>query len=77
MGNCLSMFSEDVILKCDRFIQNEPLLNSGLYKEALKAICKGTYAGIRSNYKKYSDEKVRLQTGKWWRCSVCFVVVVY
>ena len=71
------MFSEDVILKCDRFIQNEPLLNSGLYKEVLKVICKGTYAGIRSNYKKYSDENVRLQTGKWWGCSVCFVVVVY
>ena len=57
MGNCLSMFSEDEILIYDRVLQNEPYFNSGLYKEALKAICKGTYAGIRSNYKKYPDKK--------------------
>ena len=67
MGNCLSMFSEDVILKCDRFIQNHPFFNSGFNKEALKTICKGTYTGIRNNYRKFADEKVSLQTGKWWK----------
>ena len=66
MGNCQSMFSVDPILIYDRLLQNEPFFNSRLNKEPLKAICKGTYAGIRSNYKKFSDEKVRLQTGKWW-----------
>ena len=67
MGNCHSMFSKDKILIYDRVLQNEPFFNSGLYKETLKAICKETYAGIH-NYKKYPDEKVRLQTGEWWRC---------
>ena len=68
MGNCLSMFSEDKILICDRLLQNYPSLNSGFNKEVLNAICKGTYAGIRNNYGKFLDEKVGLQTGKWWRC---------
>ena len=68
MGNCHSMFSEDEILIYDRLLQNNPLFNSGFNKEALKAICKGTYAGIRNNYGKFLDEKVSLQTGKWWRC---------
>ena len=77
MGNCQSMFSKDQILIYDRLLQNDPFLNSGFNKEALKAISKETYAGIRNNYGKFLDEEVSLQTGKWWRCSVCFVVVVY
>ena len=28
--------------------------------EALNIICKGTYAGIRSNYKKFRDEKSKI-----------------
>ena len=68
MGNCQSMFSVDPILLYDRLLQNKSFFNSGLNREALKAICKGTYAGICSNYKKFGDEKVRLQTGEWWRC---------
>ena len=68
MGNCHSMFSKDEILIYDRVLQNDPFLNSGINKETLKAICKGTYAGIRNNYGKFLDEKVSLQTGKWWRC---------
>ena len=40
--------------------------NSGFNKEALNAICKGAYAGIRNNYRKL-NEKVSLQTGKWWK----------
>ena len=67
MGNCQSMFSEDPILIYDSLLQNEPFFNSGLNKEVLKRCCKGTYAGIRSTYKKFAGEKVRyLQTGKWW-----------
>ena len=62
------MFSEDEILIYDRVLQNDPFLNSGINKEVLKAICKGTYAGIRKNYGKFLDEKVSLQTDKWWRC---------
>ena len=65
MGNCLSMFSVDPILIYDRLLQNEPFLNSGFNKKALKAIYKGTYTGIRNNYRKFPDEKVRLQTRKW------------
>ena len=55
MGNCQSMLSEDEILIYDRLLQNDPFLNSGFNKEVLKAICKGTYAGIRNNYGKYLD----------------------
>ena len=68
MGNCQSMFTEDPILIYDRLLQNEAFLNSGFKKKALNAIYKGTFAGIRSNYRKFYKEKVRLQTGKWWRC---------
>ena len=68
MGNCQSMFSKDEILIYDRLLQNDPFFNSGFNKEALKAICKGTYADIRNNYGKFLDEEVSLQTGKWWRC---------
>ena len=69
MGNCQSMFSEDVSLICDRLLQNEPFFNSGFNKKVMDYFRKGTYAGIRSNYKKFAVEKVRLQTGKWWwRC---------
>ena len=66
MGNCQSMFSEDKILIYDRVLQNYPLFNSGFNKEDLNAICKGTYAGIHNNYRKF-NEKVSLQTGKWWK----------
>ena len=62
MGNCQSMFSKDKILIYDRLLQNYPFFNSGLYKEVLNVISKGTYAGIR-NYNKL-NEKVSLQTGK-------------
>ena len=65
MGNCHSMFSEDKILIYDRLLQNYPFFNSGFNKEVLNAISKGTYAGIR-NYRKF-NEKVSLQTGKWWK----------
>ena len=64
MGNCLSMFSVDAILICDRLLQNDPFLNSGFNKEALKARCKGTYAGMRNNYGEFLDGIVSLQTGK-------------
>ena len=57
MGNCLSMFSEDLILICDRLLQNNPFLNSGWKKRAIKVICRGTYAGFRSNYGQIPDEK--------------------
>ena len=67
MGNCQSMFSKDEILIYDRLLQNDPFFNSGFNKEALNAICKETYAGIRNNYGKFFDEKVGLQTGKWWK----------
>ena len=67
MGNCQSMFSKDEILIYDRLLQNEPFLNSGLNKKALDFICKGTYTGIHNNYGKFLDEKVGLQTGKWWK----------
>ena len=61
MGNCLSMFSEeDLILMYDRLLQNDPFLNSILNKKVIKAIYKGTYAGIRNNYGKFPNEKVRL-----------------
>ena len=66
MGNCHSMVSEDAILVYDKVPQNDPFLNSGFNKEALKAIFKGTYAGIRNNYGKFLDEEVSLQAGKWW-----------
>ena len=62
------MFSEDEILIYDRVLQNDRFLISGFKKESLKAICKGTYAGMRNIYGKFLDEKVSLQTGKWWRC---------
>ena len=68
MGNCHSMFREDVILIYDRVLQNNLFLNSGINKKALDFVCKGTYAGIHNNYGKFLDEKVSLQTGKWWRC---------
>ena len=67
MGNCHCMFSEGEILIYDRVLQNYPSFNSGFNKEALKAICKGTYTGIRNNYGQFLDEKVSLQTGKWWK----------
>ena len=67
MGNCHSMFSEDKILIYDRLLQNYPFFNSGFNKEVLNAFGKGTYAGIRNNYGKFLDEKVGLQTGKWWK----------
>ena len=66
MGNCRSMFSKDEILIYDRVLQNDPFLNSGFNKELLNAFSKGTCAGIRS-YRKFLDEKVSLQTGKWWK----------
>ena len=56
------MFSKDKILIYDRVLQNDPLFNSGFNKEVLNAFGKGTYAGIRNNYRKL-NEKVRLQTG--------------
>ena len=62
------MFREDVILIYDRVLQNNLFLNSGINKKALDFVCKGTYAGIHNNYGKFLDEKVSLQTGKWWRC---------
>ena len=65
MGNCQSMFSKDQNLIYDRVLQNDPFLNSGFKKKALDFVCKGTYAGIRNNYGKL-NEKVSLQTGKWW-----------
>ena len=67
MGNCHSMFSKDKILMYDRLLQNDPFFNSGFNKEVLNAKCKGTYAGIGNKYGK-RNEKVSLQTGKWWRC---------
>ena len=67
MGNCQSMFSKDTILIYDRLLQNYPFFNSGFNKEVLNVIGKGTYAGIRNNYGKFLDEKVSLQTGKWWK----------
>ena len=66
MGNCQSMFSKDEILIYDRLLQNDPFFNSGFNKEALNAIGKGAYVGIRNNYRKL-NEKVSLQTGKWWK----------
>ena len=66
MRNCQSMFRKDAILIYGRVLQNDPFSYSGFNKEALKAICKGTYAGIRNNYGKFLDEEVSLQTGKWW-----------
>ena len=66
MGNCQSMFSKDEILIYDRLLQNDPFFNSGFNKEALNAISKGAYAGIRNNYRKLNG-KVSLQTGKWWK----------
>ena len=62
------MFREDGILIYDRVLQNNLFLNSGINKKALDFVCKGTYAGIHNNYGKFLDEKVSLQTGKWWRC---------
>ena len=67
MGICLSIFSKDEILIYGRLLQNDPFFNSGFSKEILNAKCKGTYAGIRNNYGKFLDEKVSLQTGKWWK----------
>ena len=61
------MFSKDTILTYDRLLQNYPFFNSGFNKEVLNVIGKGTYAGIRNNYGKFLDEKVSLQTGKWWK----------
>ena len=80
MGNCHSMFSEDEILIYDRVLQNDRFLNSGFKKESLKAICKGTYAGMCNIYGKFLDQKVSLQTVNGGDvcfemvCSVCFVV---
>ena len=66
MGNCQSMFSEDVMLFHDRIFENDLLLNSGRWKEALKRV-KVTYAGIRA-VKKFSSEKLfKLQSGEWWK----------
>ena len=62
MRNCHSMFREDVILKCDRLLQNDPFFNSGPKKEAINFMCKGSYAGIRSYFA--CEKKVSLQTGK-------------
>ena len=61
------MFSVDEILIYDRLLQNDQFLNSGINKNALAFVCKGTYAGIRNNYGKFLDAKVNLQTGKWWK----------
>ena len=71
------MFSKDQNLIYEMILQNDSFLNSGCNKKALDFVCKGAYAGVRNNYGKFLDEEVSLQTGKWWRCSVCFVVVVY
>ena len=57
MGNCQSMFSEDLILTYERLLRNEPFPNPGLNKEVLKAMCKGTYSGIHNNYIKFCNEK--------------------
>ena len=66
MGNCQSMFLEDVMLFHDRILENDLLLNSGRFKEALKRV-KGTYASIRA-VKKFSSEKLfKLQSGEWWK----------
>ena len=66
MGNCQSMVSEDVMLFHDRTLENDLLLNSGRWKEALKRV-KGTYAGMRA-VKKFSREKLfKLQLGEWWK----------
>ena len=59
------MFSKDEILIYDRLLQNDPFYNSGFNKEALNAIGKGAYAGIRS-YRKLNE---KVQTGKWWKVS--------
>ena len=67
MGNCHSMIIVDKILMYDRILQNDLLFTSGFSKEAIEAVCKGTYTGIRNNYRKFANEKVRLQTGKWWK----------
>ena len=66
MGNSQSMFSVDPISMYDRLLQNDPFLNSGFNKMAMEFVNKETYGGIRRNYGKFFDEKVRLQTGKWW-----------
>ena len=71
------MFSKDQNLIYEMILQNDPFLNSGCNKKALDFVCKGAYAGIRNNYGRFLDEEVSLQTGKWWRCSLCFVLVVY
>ena len=68
MGNCHSMIIVDKILMDDRILHNDLLFTSGFSKEALKPFSKGPYAGIRNNYGRFLDEKVSLQTGKWWRC---------
>ena len=60
------MFSEDVILKCDRLLLNSIFLNSGIYKKALDFFYKWAYAGIRNNHGKFLGEEGKLQTGKWW-----------
>ena len=60
------MFSKDEILMYDRLLQNDPFFNSGFKKEALNAIGKETYGGIRNNYRQL-NEKVSLQKGNWWK----------
>ena len=72
MGNCQSMFSKDKILIYDRLLQNDPFLNSGFDKEALNAITKGTYAGIRNNYRKSKLTNRKMVEGFILRCLVCF-----
>ena len=67
MGNCLSMFSVDKFLIYDQLLQNLSRNDSGFNKKVMTSIYKGTYAGMRNNYGKFSEEEeVRLQTGKWW-----------
>ena len=57
------MFSEDKILIYDRVLQNYPLFNSGFNKEDLNAICKGTYAGIHNNYRKFNEKAYKQANG--------------
>ena len=66
MGNCQSMFIKDRMLHYDELVANDPVLNLGRNKELIKRRCRGTYLGMRA-IKKYPGERLKLQTGKWWR----------
>ena len=66
MGNCQSLVLKDQILYFDQIIKNDPLLNLGRNKEDIGRGFSGTYLGMRA-IKKFSGERIKLQTGKWWR----------